>query len=436
MSHPTDLVDEQAERAVLGGMLLSPDVADQVAEILTINDWHHPAHAEIYAAITAGRAAGEPTDAVAIAQHLAGADVLLRVGGAPYLHDLLASVPVAAAAPHYARRLAELALRRRVVAASVRISQHALDVRTDTAEMVNSAQQVLHDATVARTARDSVALGDGLDEWIEQVCDPDGEPRGLSTGLGDLDHLIGGLKPGQLVIVGARPAMGKSILGVDIARAASVWHDVPSLIQSMEMSVSEVRMRICSAECNIPLHLITNGRMDADARTKLRTEADRLRKAPIHIDDTPAADLATIRTRARRIQARHGLGLLIVDYLQLMAGTGKSDNRTQEVAANSRGLKVLARELNIPVVAMAQVNRGSEARSDKRPQLSDLRESGGIEADADIVILIHRDDYYDHESPRAGEADLIVAKNRNGPTDTITVAAQLHYARFVDMAVS
>lgn len=428
------LVDEQAERAVLGGMMLAPHIADEVAEILTIADWAIPAHAEVFAAVTSGRAAGEPTDWVAVHARLDGVDVLARAGGVNYLHMLVESVPVAASAPYYARHLADLALRRRLAQAGIRIHQQAVNTTTDTAAMLNSVQQTFHDAETARRAGDLVEFGDGLDTLIEEISNGDGRARGLSTGIGSLDDVIGGMKPGQLLIVGGRPAMGKSVLSVcDMVRSVSVRQHLPSMVVSLEMSVAEVRMRLCAAECSIDLSHLIEQRLDPFELARLRSESSRLGKVPVFIDASPTADIASIRTAARRMQARHGLALLVVDYLQLMTTDNTDAGRAQEVAAISRGLKMLARELEIPVVAAAQLNRQAEGRSDRRPQMSDLRESGSIEADADVVILIHRPDYYDRESPRSGEADLIVAKNRNGPQDTVTVAAQLHHARFVDM---
>lgn len=428
------LHDTPAELIVLGAMLLSPDVAYQVADIITADDFYQPNHTAIYGAISGALAAGEPVDAVAISQRLAASGDLVRVGGAPYLHQLISSVPTATAAPWHARQLVDLATRRNIAAAAIRIHQRAGNLETETADVVNAAQADLHAATTSHQHRDATAFGDGLDAEIEAICNPGPRDRGLSTGIGALDDVIGGLKPGQLIVIGGRPGAGKSVLGTDMVRATSFRARKPTLLRSLEMSTSEIRMRILAAECQINLYRVTNGPLHEDERVRLRAAADRLRACPLFIDDASNGDLAGIRASARRIQQRHGLALLVVDYLQLMTSSSSTEGRTQEVAAISRGLKNLARELHIPVVAAAQLNRQSEQRTDRRPQLSDLRESGAIEADADIVILLHRPDYNEPEHKRAGEIDLIAGKNRNGPQETVTAAAQLQFARIVDMA--
>jgi replicative DNA helicase len=226
-----------------------------------------------------------------------------------------------------------------------------------------------------------------------------------------------------------------STAAMDFTRAASVKHNMASAIFSLEMSKVEIVMRLLSAEARVPLHVLRSGQLSDDDWTKLARRMGEISEAPLFVDDTPSMNLMEIRAKARRLKQRHDLKLIIVDYLQLMTSPKRTESRQQEVADLSRGLKLLAKEVECPVVAVSQLNRGPEQRTDKRPQLSDLRESGSIEQDADVVILLHRDDYYDKESPRAGEADFIVAKHRNGPTDTITVAAQLHLSRFVDMAI-
>lgn len=431
----TALHDIAAERAVLGAMLMSVDVAEQVADIIDPTDHYDPKHTAIHAAIVAALNTGDPIDPIAIGDRLARRGDLERAGGANYLHDLITTIDVAASAPWHARNLADLSTRRQIAAAAIKIHQRAGNLETETSAVIAAAQNDLHLATIARDQADTTAFGDGLDDTIEEICNPTKDTSGLSTGITDLDSLIGGLKPGQLVIIGGRPGMGKSVLAVDMLRATAIRAEKPALMVSLEMSVAEVRKRVIAAELSISLYRIMNGKLNAEERMRLREASPRLGKTPLFIDENASMDVQGIRTAARRIQARHGLSLLVVDYLQLMTTSTSSDNRAQEVAAISRGLKVLARELNIPVVAAAQLNRQSTHRTDKRPELSDLRESGSIEADADIVILLHRPDYYDSESPRAGEIDLIVAKNRNGAQDAVTAAAQLEYTRIADMAV-
>jgi replicative DNA helicase len=257
---------------------------------------------------------------------------------------------------------------------------------------------------------------------------------GVPTGFTDLDALTNGLHPGQLIILAARPAIGKSTLGVDIARTASIKHGLTSVIFSLEMSRNEIVMRLLSAEAQVPLHHMRAGTMSDADWAKLAGKMGVVSEAPLFIDDSPNMTLMEIRAKCRRLKQRHDLRLVVVDYLQLMTSGKKVESRQQEVSEFSRSLKLLAKELEVPVIAISQLNRGPEQRTDKRPMLSDLRESGSLEQDADMVVLLHREDAYERESPRAGEADFIVAKHRNGPTATVTVAFQGHYSRFVDMA--
>jgi len=257
---------------------------------------------------------------------------------------------------------------------------------------------------------------------------------GIPTGFRELDELTNGLHGGQMIVVAARPAMGKSTLALDFARAASIGHDFPSIFFSLEMGKSEIAMRLLSAEGAIPLQNMRKGTLDPRDWTTVAATRGRINDAPLYIDDSPNMTLVEIRAKCRRLKQRAGLRMVIIDYLQLMTSGKRVESRQQEVSEFSRSLKLIAKELQVPVIALSQLNRGPEQRQDKKPAISDLRESGSIEQDADMVILLHREDAYERESPRAGEADLIVAKHRNGPTATITVAFQGHYSRFADMA--
>jgi replicative DNA helicase len=258
----------------------------------------------------------------------------------------------------------------------------------------------------------------------------------VPTGFVGLDELTNGLHPGQMIVIAGRPALGKSTAGLDLARSASIKHGLTSCIFSLEMSRNEITMRLLSAEARVPLHHMRSGQMSDDDWNRLARTMGSVSEAPLFIDDSPNMTLMEIRAKCRRLKQRHDLRLVVIDYLQLMQSGKRVESRQQEVSEFSRQLKLLAKELEVPVVAISQLNRGAEQRTDKRPQLSDLRESGSIEQDSDMVILLHREDAYERESPRQGEADFIVAKHRNGPTATITVAFQGHYSRFVDMAQS
>nr|WP_274526032.1 replicative DNA helicase [Micromonospora alfalfae] len=434
--------DVQAEQAVLGGMLLSKDACAQVLEFLRPEDFYRPAHGRIFETMVKLYGAGAPIDAVSMATALAEAGDLKRVGGGPYLHTLIEMVPTAANAPFYARSVYDRAVERRLIEAGTRLVdlgyRGAEATGRSAGELATLAQQAVYEVTAREQSEDYDLLADMLQptlDAIEAVAERGGEMSGVPTGFIDLDRLLNGLNPGQLVLVAGRPGLGKSTLSVDIARNVAIRAKEAAAVFSLEMSKVELVMRILSAEARVPLHTLRSGQLSDDDWTKLARCMAEIGEAPLFVDDTPSMNLMQVRSKAQRLKQRHDLKLLVVDYLQLMSSPKRTESRQQEVADLSRGLKLLAKELGIPIIGVCQLNRGPEQRQNKTPQLSDLRESGSLEQDADIVILLHRDDYYDKESSRAGEADVIVAKHRNGPTDTVTVAAQLHLSRFVDMAI-
>lgn len=429
--------DITAEQSVLGGMLLSKDAIADVVEVVRAVDFYRPAHALIYDVVLDLYGRGEPADAVTVAAELTRRGEIGRVGGAPYLHTLISSVPTAANAGYYAAIVRERAVLRRLVEAGTRIVQLGYAAGGDVDDIVDRAQAEVYAVTERRTSEDYQPLSDimqGTLDEIEAIASHGGQLVGVPTGFTDLDALTNGLHPGQMVIVAARPALGKSTLGLDLARSAAIRHGLTSVIFSLEMSRNEITMRLLSAEARVPLHHMRSGSMSDEDWTRLARRMGEVSSAPLFIDDSPNMSMMEIRAKCRRLKQRHDLRLVIVDYLQLMSGARKVESRQQEVSEFSRALKLLAKELEVPVVAISQLNRGPEQRTDKKPLLSDLRESGSLEQDADVVVLLHREDAYERESPRAGEADLIVAKHRNGPTATVTVAFQGHYSRFVDMA--
>jgi replicative DNA helicase len=430
--------DLDAEQSVLGGMLLSKDAIADVVEILKGHDFYRPAHETIYQAILDLYAKGEPADPITVAAELTKRGEITKVGGASYLHTLVQTVPTAANAEYYAQIVHERAVLRRLVEAGTRITQMGYAADGDIDEIVNSAQAEIFAVTEQRTAEDYLPLSEimegALDE-IEAIGSRSGEMTGVPTGFTDLDQLTNGLHPGQMIIIAARPAMGKSTLALDFARAAAIKHNLPSVIFSLEMGRNEIAMRLLSAEARVALHHMRSGTMTDEDWTRLARRMPDVSAAPLYIDDSPNLSMMEIRAKCRRLKQRNDLKLVVIDYLQLMqSGSKRSESRQQEVSEMSRNLKLLAKELELPVIALSQLNRGPEQRTDKKPMVSDLRESGSIEQDADMVILLHREDAYEKESPRAGEADIIVGKHRNGPTATITVAFQGHYSRFVDMA--
>ncbi len=428
---PQDLV---AEQGVLGGMLLSKDAISDVVEILRERDFYRPAHELIYDAIIDLYGRGEPVDPVTVSAELTKRGDIARAGGAPYLHTLISSVPTAANAGYYARIVSERAILRRLVEAGTKIVQLGYSAEGEVDDVVDQAESEIYAVTDRRSAEDFVQLNTLLPAALDQIekMSKGLISEGVKTGFKDLDVLTNGLHPGNMIVIAARPAVGKSTLGLDIARYATIHDGAPAVIFSLEMSRSEITMRMLSAEARVALNNIRSGTLSDEEWARLARRMGEISEAPLFIDDSPNLSMMEIRAKSRRLKQKHGLKLIIIDYLQLMTSGKKVENRQQEVSEFSRQLKLLAKELNVPVVAISQLNRSPEQRSDKKPMLSDLRESGSIEQDADVVILLHRDDLYDNQN-RSGEADFIIAKHRNGPTRTITVSAQLHFAKFVDM---
>ncbi len=429
--------DMAAEQSVIGSMLISKDAIASVSEVLRGPDFYRPAHETIHDAIIDLFSRGEPVDMVTVAAELNRRGELQRIGGAPYLHTLAANVPIAANAEFYAQIVRETAILRRLVDAGTKIAQLGYAGEGQVDDIVDRAQAEVYQITDRRTAEDYAPLSDIMDkvlDEIEAIGNRDAGLYGVPTGFAELDDLTNGLHAGQMIIVAGRPAMGKSTLGLDLCRAASVANNLTSVFFSLEMTKSEITMRLLSAEAKVPLNHIRNGRMDSSDWDKMARHMGKISAAPMFIDDSPNMTMMEIRAKARRLKQRHDLKLVIIDYMQLMTSGRKVESRQLEVSEFSRQIKLLAKELEVPIIALSQLNRGPEQRGDKRPMMSDLRESGSLEQDADMVILLHRDDVYEKESTRPGEADLIVAKHRNGATRDITVAFQGHYSRFVDMA--
>lgn len=433
--------DLDAEQAVLGGMLLSKDaIAEIIDAPMQARDYYRPVHETIHQAIMHLYGQGEPVDPITVGAELTKRGEITKVGGASYLHTLVQQVPTAANAVFYAEIVHEKAVLRRLTEAGVRITQLGYAGEGELDEIAGRVEAEVLDALKGRedsagyapVGEDVAPFWDRLDRRMKGGA----TPTGVLTGLRDLDSLTGGLQPGQLVVIGARPAMGKSTLALDFARAATITHGKTAAFFSLEMGRDEITDRLYSAECKVGLHHIRAGSVSEADLNRMAERTPAIEAAPLVVDDSPNLSCLEIRSRARRIAQQRGLDLLVVDYLQLMqsGATRRAETRQQEVADMSRTLKLLAKELQIPVIALSQLNRGTEQRTEKKPVLSDLRESGAIEQDADMVILLHREDAYEKETPRAGEADLIVAKHRNGPTATVTVAFQGHYSRFVDMA--
>lgn len=429
---PQDLA---AEQSVLGAMLLSKDALGEVAEVLKGRDFYRLAHEFIFDAIMDQFGRGEPADAITVADLLGKRGQLGQVGGHIYLHELVSAVSVTANATYYAEIVRDKATLRRLVDASLKISQMGYSAEGDVNAIVDRAQQAIYEVAENKATEDYQPLSELVEITLDEIesLAHNGVMAGVPTGFIDLDLLTNGLHPGQMIIIAARPGMGKSTLGLDFARAASIRHGLCSVFFSLEMTKSEIVMRLMSAESGVPLNHIRKGDMNEDYWTRISAKTAQVSRAPLFIDDSPNLTMMEIRAKARRLKQRFDLKLVVIDYMQLMTSGKRVESRQVEVSEFSRQIKLLAKELQVPVVALSQLNRGPETRQDKKPLLSDLRESGSLEQDADVVILLHREDAYDKQSPRAGEADFIVAKHRNGATDVIPVAFQGSLSRFVDM---
>lgn len=566
---PQDLI---AEQSVLGGMLLSKDAIADVIERLHPRDFYRPAHQTICEAIVNLYGQGEPADAVTVASELDRHGQLQRIGGAPYIHTLIAIVPTAANASYYADIVAEKAVLRRLVEAGTRIVQYGYAGAdgAEVPEVLARAQAEMFEATNGRRTEDFVALEELLQptmDELETIQNDGGMARGVPTGFHDIDEVLHGLHGGQMIIIAARPGIGKALaldtplrtphgwttmgevnagqeligadgkptrilaatdimyerpsyaiefdasctiiadgshqwptlnglrtttqlrpgadaitatvplkggrhvvtairpvasvpvrcvqvdnvdhtylagramvpthnstLGLDILRSCTIKHHLPGIIFSLEMSKSEIAMRLLSAEASVKLADMRAGKMSDSDWAKIARRMSQLSEAPLFIDDSPNLAMPEIRAKSRRLAQQHNLRLIVIDYLQLMSSGKKVESRQQEVSDLSRNIKLLAKDLDVPIIAISQLNRGPEQRQDKRPHISDLRESGSLEQDCDVALLLHRPDATDRDDPRAGEADVIIGKHRNGETKTITLVHQLNLSRFADMA--
>ena len=399
--------DNEAEQGVLGAMLLSPNTITDIIEELIPDDFYRPAHQLIYRAILDLFSDNKDVDPVIVAGRLDRNHDLERVGGAPYLHTLISSVPTAANARYYAEIVAEKAVLRRLVDAGTRVVQLGYE-GTEGAEVdvvVDMAQQEVFAIAQRNVTEDYAILADILQptmDELDELSTHGGLARGIPTGFIDLDNLTNGLHGGQMIIVAARPGVGKSTLALDFMRSCSIKHNKASVIFSLEMSKSEIVMRLLSAETEIRLSDMRAGRMSDEAWAKLANRVGQISEAPLFIDDSANLTMMEIRSKARRLKQKHDLQMIVVDYLQLMSSGKRVESRQQEVSEFSRQLKLLAKELDVPLVAISQLNRGPESRTDKRPQLADLRESGSLEQDADMVMLLYRPDSQDKDDERAG----------------------------------
>ena len=427
----------EAEEAALGSLLLDPDAIFNVASFLNPEDFYREKNGWIYDAVRDLHNRREPADFVTLCDELERRGQLEEVGGAAYITFLINAVPTAIHAEYYARIVERTAILRRLIGAAGQIAAIAYEDAEDVDEVVDRAEQVLFGVSQRRITRDLVSIKQIIGAYydrIDYLYQHRDELIGIPTSFPLLDKLLGGLQPSDLIIVAGRPSMGKTSLVLSIAQNAARKFNQRVALFSLEMSCEQVVQRLVSAETGIDSQRLRLGDLKDDEWPLFVEATGILSEVPIFIDDTPSISALQMRTKSRRLHAEHGLDLVIVDYLQLMRGDIRSENRVQEISAISRSLKGLARELNVPVIAVSQLSRAVESRKDHQPMLSDLRESGSIEQDADVVMFIYREEIYDPDTERKNIADVIVAKHRNGPTGKIPLYFQKELAQFHELA--
>ena len=430
----------EAEQAVLGGLMLAPDAMDKVADKLGEDDFYRKDHRLIWRAIAELANKGMPCDAVTLGDWFDANGMAELVGGASYLIELANATPSAANIAAYADIVREKSVLRQLIDAGTAITEDGYRPEGKSVQEVMelAEQRVFKIAeSGARGKKDIVSMRTAVSEafrLLSQRYENRGQLTGVSTGFTDLDELTSGLQPSDLIIVAARPSMGKTAFALNIAEAAAMRGKKSVAVFSMEMSASQLAFRLISSLGRIHQSHQRTGDLAEEDWPRVTSAITMLSDAKIFIDDTPAMSPVEMRSRARRLQREHGLGLIVIDYLQLMQVPGNKENRATEISEISRGLKALAKELDVPVIALSQLNRSLEQRADKRPMMSDLRESGAIEQDADVIMFIYRDEYYNKESPDKGLAEIIIGKQRNGPTDTVKLAFLGHYTKFENYA--
>jgi replicative DNA helicase len=431
----------EAEESVLGAMLLSATAVGTVSELLDAGDFYRERHATIFRAMLGLWAKGEPVDAITLSDELDERGELEGVGGRAKIAELAGLVPAASNVEHYARIVKEMATLRGLVQAGLSIARLGQQRPGETADLVDRAEQIVFDLAQQRVTSDFAHIETLLKESFERIThlyEAGAEITGVPTGFRELDKLTSGFQPGNLIILAARPSMGKSALGLCAAVNLGVRANVPVALFTLEMSKAEVTQRLMCSEAKVESQRLRSGRLAQDDWPRLTAACDKLTKAPIYVDDTGSITMMELRSKARRLKSREpSLGLIVVDYLQLMTTGASVENRVQEVSQISRQLKVLARDLDVPILALSQLSRAVEQRHDKRPILSDLRESGSLEQDADLVFFVYRDEYYHgEESDQQGLAEIHLAKHRNGPTGMTKLAFLSRFAKFADLAVA
>jgi replicative DNA helicase len=430
------------EMAVLGAMLIEKEAISKTVEILDESSFYKPAHQEIFKAMIGLFEKNEAVDSITIVEELRRRGKLDSVGGPVYIAELTMRVTSAANVEYHAKIVLEKALLRSLISASTEVSGRAFNETEDALDLLDEAEQKIFQISEKRLKRSFVSMRDALFTTMEKLESIHGKHSGVTgvpSGFSTVDNLTGGFQQSDLVIVAGRPSMGKTAFVLSVARNAAIDHNVPVGFFSLEMSAQQLVLRLICAEARVDAHSVRTGRLPEDQWRQLSTRIGKLHSAKIFIDDTPALGILELRAKARRLKVEHNIGMVVLDYLQLMQGPKSAQSREQEISMISRSLKALAKELNIPVIALSQLNRAVEARGDKRPMLADLRESGAIEQDADVVLFIHRPEKYgiamEGDRPTEGVAEIIIGKQRNGPTGDVQLSFIKEYARFENLAL-
>ena len=429
--------NQEAEQSVIGAIFLEPQALITAAEILQFEDFYRVAHQKIFQTMNRLSDQGKPIDVITVTEELASKKELEDVGGLSYLTEIANSVPTAANIAHYARIVEEKALLRRLIRVATNIVEDGFTREDEVEALLSEAEKKMMEVSNRKNAGDFRHIKDVLVQTydnIELLHSRKGDITGVPTGFRDLDRITAGFQRNDLIIVAARPSVGKTAFALNVAQNVATKTEENVAIFSLEMGAEQLVMRMLCAEGNIDAQVLRTGALTAEDWRKLTMAMGSLSNAGIFIDDTPGIRINEIRSKCRRLKQEYGLGMILIDYLQLIVGSGNGkENRQQEVSEISRSLKALARELQVPVIALSQLSRGVEQRQDKRPMMSDLRESGSIEQDADIVSFLYREDYYDKETENQNMIEIIIAKQRNGPTGTVTLAFVKEFNKFVNI---
>ncbi|MBD1371998.1 replicative DNA helicase [Hazenella sp. IB182357] len=425
----------EAEQAVLGSILIDPSVQITVNETLRAEDFYRQAHQKLFQVMHDLAEKGEPVDLVTITSDLQDRKLLEEVGGVTYLTELASAVPTAANVEYYAQIVEEKSILRRLIRTATQIAASGYTGAESVSDVINEAEQKILEISQKQIRGGFLPIRDVLMESYEQIEALHFNKTGINgipSGFVDLDRMTSGLKGSELIIIAARPSMGKTAFALNVVQNVAVRSQKPVAIFNLEMSASQMVMRMLAAEGNIDAQAFRTGNLNDEDWEKLTMAISSLSESPIFIDDTPGITVYDIRAKLRRLHLEHGLGLVVIDYLQLISGRG-IDSRQQEISEISRSLKLLAREFDVPIIALSQLSRAVEQRQDKRPMLSDLRESGSIEQDADLVAFLYRDDYYNEESEKKNIAELIIGKQRSGPVGKIEMLFLKNYNKFVSL---